>query len=147
MNIFRKPSFDPLRLAKRENRRDDGYLWYAVEPAVMYPAVIRRIQQAMLISDPPPELLEHYPAPGSDPRSVATGYLEMAWSLPAVAFEYALRERSSFTNQIEISQRAQALSLARLWFTQALKEAVAASRHQPASIGLHILKDERYRLS
>jgi hypothetical protein len=137
---LRKPDYFVLRYAKPEKRNDPQYKWYAFEPNVIYPVTVKRIQEVVASREIPGELVDSKPTPGVDPYSVAINYANWAKALPDDAWTFALKTRDSFILPQEITLRAEALNLARLWFTQALSVAVGEA------VGVHILNDERYKL-
>jgi len=141
LKSFRKPKWFVLKYAKVEKRPADRvYKWYAFEPGVIYPATVKRIREVIDSGEIPEELIDNRAMPGVDPRSVAMAYASQAKQLPNAFWEYALQDRGDFEDPIVIAIRAEALTLARRWFTQALSVAVGQA------VGVHILKDERYRL-
>lgn len=130
-----------LSLATPEKRDDDkGYNWYAVDPAVVYPETVKRILDVLQSGELPQELVDDKAPVEIDPRSVARQYLAEARSMPEKAWEWSLTDRTEFKDPEQITARAAALELARRWFTQALHVAVGGS------LGVHILKDERFKL-
>jgi hypothetical protein len=106
-------SYDVLALCKEVNGN------YGVEPGVMYPATIARIQE-VLAGDAPAELLE--------PDSKAIPWLD-----PVVKRFYDEALAVADWNS------AEALSLARSWFQRALALKVGPP------VKVHYFKDENYR--
>jgi len=141
MNLFkRKPKWFVLKYCQVEKRNDPAYKWYAFDPAVIYPETILRILAVIESGEIPEELVDNQAAPGVDPRSVAFAYANAAKELPAEGWHYALTDRDQFIDPQQITVRANALTLARRWFTQALHCAVGQA------VGVHIYKDDKYRL-
>lgn len=116
--------------------------WYAFDPAVIYPATIQRIKEVVASRDSPipEELIDNQAPPGVEPRSVAVAYVNTARLFPLEAWDWALQDRDLVYDPKQIALRAEALTLARRWFTQALHCAVGSA------VGVHILKDDYYRL-
>ena len=115
-----------LELAKVGELTDDGYVSVRVEPHKIYPPTIAHIMGVLESASPPDGALrQEYDA---------------ALALPDEAWDYALAgaETADIDNAREL--RAQALEIARRWFTEMLHRAVGAPMH------LHILRDERYTL-
>lgn len=129
-------AFDPLKLCQPEERAD-SVPWYATQPAVMYPATIARIGEVIASGEMPPELVGSS-NPEADPMAAAREYRLQARRLPAEAWKLAAAPAPSDPEKRRV--RAEALELARKWFTRALKLAVGKS------LGLHILKDPGFRL-
>lgn len=100
------------------------YTWFAVQPAELYPATLAHIQKVLEGQRPP------------DPLGM---YFDAARRLAPAAWAAAELERAACPVDL-LAVRAEALEIARLWFTEMLHQAAAGP------IGLHILKDERYRL-
>ncbi len=142
-NLFKKKpkAENPLsKLAEPEKRADETYKWFAVEPAVIYPRTIARIQECLKTGELPQELVQPAVDVGPDPRSVAFDYLSRARAIPYEAWAFATvsKERTPLDKQ---KMRAEALNIARLWYTQALH---VANDMQP--IGLHIKSDPDYKM-
>jgi hypothetical protein len=118
--------YDVMAYARREKREEDlGCEWYAFLPSEIYPATLARIYQARNEDEAPEELID----PKSPlPKGIAEYYQNRARSFSDEAFELNTEEREAL------------LELARLWFTQALHVRV----ERP--IGVHILKDDAYKL-
>jgi hypothetical protein len=117
------PLFDAKSLVKIEERPRPGHVWFACDPGIIYPAVIARIREVLKSGEFPNELVDLNTPPEADPRGVARTYLTIARTIQPEAFKWALQEHDRFYSNytdIEIVRRAQALELARLWFTQAL---------------------------
>lgn len=112
--------FDAKLLTKPEKRPGSGYSWFECNPEIIYPQVIARILEVLKSGEFPNELVDNNSDFDVDPRSVARLYLSDARKIPAEAWKYALQPRDKFQDQEKIIMRAEALHLARLWFTQAL---------------------------
>lgn len=124
---------DPLSIAIEETRANDqGYVWYAVDPNEMYPETMEHILGVLSSAEPR--------------NQVTTNLLQYTFRAMALsaaepsAWGWALQPRASFTDARMIGMRAEALEIARLWFTEMLH----AANNVP--IGVHILKDERWKL-
>lgn len=129
--------YNAAALAEREKQSGDNRLWYIVNPHEIYPATIERIQE-VLQTGQAPELVD---PTSTAPNGVESLYIQEARSIPESAWRWALEDRGNFTDPKTIALRAQALDLARRWYTQALHVQVAGQ-----SMGLHISGDSRYRL-
>ncbi len=116
--------YDVMAYARRENR-PDHFEWYAFLPSEIYPATILRILEVRRSGEIPEELIDEH---SIAPHGVAMDYMKRALAIPEDAFE------------LNGADRGAVLELARLWFTQALRVKVGKP------IGIHILKDEAYRL-
>lgn len=143
MDIFKIATEDKER-NKRQNERN----WFNVDPATMYPAMIEFVQA---------QLAEGKQGDGI----IRSQYYPAAQALPAEAWALALMPRDEVTRKADIEARANALEIARLWFTELLHRALrwqAAGMadgkfwhtEPPAEaavpLGLRIVKDERWRL-
>ena len=115
---------DVFKIAKQVER-DDDRVGFEVEPREMYPEAIAHVVEA---------------TGGPRPGGVLGTYWDRAKQLPPAAWELALRTRDECDAE-QLAARAEALEIARLWFTEMLH---AAINHKP--MGLHILKDELWRL-
>ena len=139
-------TYDILSLVKIEKRDDpDGRTWYAVDPDIVYPATIKRIQAVLKSSEIPQELVDPASPIEVDPRGVARLYLSDASRVPADAWKLALIPRGEFDQDSPaLGDRAFALEVARRWFTQALHVQTGGNG---SGMGIHILaKDKAYRL-
>src|SRR3989337_2387695 len=121
MDLFKKrPKFFVLKYARVEKRPADKiYRWYAFEPHVIYPATVKRIREVLASGEIPEELVDNQAMPGVDPRSVAMAYASSAKQIPGSAWGDALVDRGDFEDPLQIALRADALTLARRWVTQA----------------------------
>ena len=114
-----------FEIAVRVDPTNEGFEnRFDIDPAKMYPATIAHIvgvleKQAM----PDGALQQEYPK---------------AAALPAAAWEAALVSKDECTPE-EIGVRAEALQIARRWFTEMLHRAVGGS------LNPHFTKDEKYR--
>lgn len=136
--------YEIMSMVEQEKRADPAQAWFAVHPAVVYPKTIERIQEVLANGGLPQELVENHAPEEVDPRGVARLYLSDARKVPAEGWGLALRDRSEFNYQDDpekLDARAQALEVARRWFTQALHTA-----NDGKPIGVHILRDLRFRL-
>lgn len=134
---------DVLQLVTEEEREDAGRTWYAVDPAVMYPAVIERIRQVIDEEIVPPELVDALDSltPGIDPTAAALRIVNRCKKVSSAAWGNALKPRSDFgsASSKDVVERAEALECARAYFTRALKK-------QVSPLGIHILNDPAYKL-
>lgn len=110
----------------RPEKRDDGRLGFVVEPGEMYPATVDHIVTRLKVQ--------------ARPGGALTVLYDQASQLPVEAWQWALRPLADCPAGAR-EARAEALEIARLWFTETLHQAVSQQ-----AIGLHILKDETYRL-
>jgi hypothetical protein len=140
-------SYDVLdfcKVAERPDMKAVGYEPFAFEPAVIYPATIARILEVLADGSLPTELIDKNLNPDVDPRSAALMHRSRIKAIPEEAWALALKPRSEFADSPDdaalLGIRADALEAARLWFTRALKNEVGKP------VGVHILKDEDYRL-
>lgn len=118
-----------FEIAEIETRPGADRPWFRVAPAELYPTVLRHVADVVANGTRPPEPL---------------GVLfDRANELPYNAFtELATLPFGDKIKNDEALRwtRAQALEIGRLWFTEILQTAVGGA------IGLHILKDEDWRL-
>lgn len=132
------------KVAQRADMKAAGYEPFVFEPAVIYPATIARIKQVLKDGSLPTELIDKNLNPDVDPRSAALMHRSRIRAIPEEAWDLALKPRSEFTDSPDdaglLVIRADALEAARLWFTRALKNEVGKP------VGVHILKDDDYRL-
>ena len=126
--------YKPLNLCAPEERGDDSYSWFSAEPGKIYPATIARIKEVLESGELPAELVDYNAPAEVDPRAAARLHLGEAKGVKPAAWESAL------TGKPGDPARAEALEVARRWFTQALHVAV----NKP--LGLHILNDPAYKL-
>ena len=141
-------SYQILELCKVSVGRPDmvkaGYAPFTFEPAVIYPATIARILEVLKDGSLPTELIDKKLNPDVDPRSAALMHRSRIKAIPEEAWDLALKPRSEFTDSPDdaalVAMRADALEAARLWFTRALKNEVGKP------VGIHILRDDDYRL-
>ncbi len=138
-------SYDILSLVSIEERDDpERVVWYGVDPDIIYPATVKRIREVLASGEIPQELVDPSSPLEVDPRGVARLYLSDASRVPADAWQLALTPRGEFDEESPaLSDRAFALEVARRWFTQALHVMAGGNG---TGMGIHILKDERYRL-
>ncbi len=129
------PDYDVMQYAAPEDRSDER-AWFSFTPDQIYPYTLRRII-AVRLGAAPDELID--PA-SAVPNGVALSYLAMAKEISEQALYAAMVPKSDCRPWV-IDERAKALNLARLWFTQALHV-----RMHGTPIGVHILKDDAYRL-
>lgn len=125
---------DPLSLVNKEERADDGRTWYTCNPEIIYPAVIARIQEIISSGELPDELVDHKGNVEIDPRGIARTYASRAKALPLQSWDYALQARDKIQDAQVLAIRAEALNLARLWFTQALHVSVGGNG---TALGMH----------
>jgi len=115
---------DVLKLVKEEKREDgDNRQWLAVDPAVVYPAMLDYFTRAL--KDP------------TVAASIPGQYRPRVVSLSMGAITMAGQKTKPDTRE----GRAQVLDLARLVFTELLHVAI---EHKP--MGIHILKNEAWKL-
>lgn len=151
--------FDPLKLAKREDReqRDrQGYdLWCVVDPEVMYPAVLAAIQEGK--QKPTEERHQLLVAQARGMTQALADALLPAGVREETASEEVTRggkllKRRDVKVKIPVppaetlpaerrAARANVLEIARLWFTNELHHAI-----EQTPMGVHILKNVRWKL-
>lgn len=139
--------FDIVTEDVERNQREKERNWYIANPTDLYPAAIAYIQS---------QLAEGKQGDGI----IRSQYYPAAAALPVRAWQLALMPRSEVSAK-EIEVRAQALEIARLWFTELLHRALrwkAAGVESPvlwaseppaaaiAPLGLRIEKDDDWRL-
>lgn len=141
-------AFDPLGIAQVEERPDlPGLTSYAAAASDIYPAVIARIREALETGEIPLELVDQNPPTGVSREQGALLYLSAARRVPEAAWSDALMPRSHFAEAEteRIAARAEALEVARRWFTRSLHLAFGGGR-----INLHITtagdEDRAFRL-
>lgn len=152
-------SFDPLKLATREEREQrgrQGYdLWFVVDPDLMYPAVLAAIKAG----DQKPREDRHVQlvAQARQMTQALADALLPARHVEKEADELVTRDGQVLkARKVKVkvalpvaselpperrAARAHVLEVARLWFTNELHHAV-----EQKPMGLHILKNERWRL-
>jgi hypothetical protein len=143
MNIFEIITEDTER-----NQREGERNWYTTNPNALYPAAIEYIQDQLD--------KERY-----GDGVIRSQYYPTAAALPAKAWSLAMIPRDEVTETTEVELRAQALELARVWFTELLhralrwkaagveSEAIWGSEPPAAAqapLGLRIKKDDAWRL-
>ena len=138
--IIGKP-FSALELVapdpEAEARHADGSTWYKIEPGRVYPAILRHIEEAL------------------DREAVAPdGALAPLWSaagrLPREAWQWARIPKHRCPAE-DAPFRAQALEIARLWFTELLHREHSGTLHPREGeamrpLGVHILRDDDWKL-
>jgi len=114
---------------ERERVLAQPYTWYETEPHRMYPPTIAHILEQLQTKDRPGD------------RALRRFYDE-ARRMPAEAWLYALEPYSPGASEAYLLARAQALELARKWFSRELTLATGTR------VGLHIKRDPegRYKL-
>jgi hypothetical protein len=92
----------------------------------LFLGVIKRIRYVLATKGlVPAELIDIEPANEHvDPRQAALHLLDAARQLPPQAWILAFKERDLLTDPEAIELRAKALTIARLWFTRAIKNRV-----------------------
>ena len=119
--------FNIFDLTTVEDRPDNpDTAWFAVDPAVMYPAMTTHITEIIQSGRSVPQNLEQY-------LSRAKKISSAAWGATSVA-------RSDVSDDLVVG-RAEALECTRLWFTAMLHAAIGM-----VPMGVHILKNEDWRL-
>lgn len=118
--------------------------WFTCDPEKIFPAVIARITQVLEDGEFPQELVDNNSQSEIDPRGVARQYLARAKKINPEAWQWALQDRGIFYKQEPIKERAAALDLARLWFTQALHVQVGGDG---TPLGIHWLNRPAFRMS
>lgn len=139
-------AFDPLQIASVEDRPDLPELnTYAVAASELYPPTIARIGEVLEAGGIPQELVDPDPPIGVSREQGALRLLSNARRVPAGAWEDALVSRDEVNGAERLEARAQALEVARHWFTRALHMSTGGG-----GLNLHILnngpEDAAYRL-
>lgn len=141
----KKPAFDLGAFSKTRKHPVLGE-YFELTPAEFYPAMVAHIREAIQSPDLPAELVDRDVNPQIDPLLAARRYYNYAKRIPEGAWSDALVPLAVLLSKPHIDiikrvrQRAEALELARLWFTRAAKNQAGRP------IGIHILKDENFRL-
>lgn len=130
--------FRAMELVEIELRPNDPVIWYRIWPGRLYPAMAAEVQRVLEAGE------------AGRPTGALVTLWEAARSLPREAWGLALNEKR-FCAVPEVALRAQALELLRLWFTEMLQREHAGIPHPAegeamAPLGLHILRDEAWRL-
>ena len=122
---MRVDMLDVFSIAIPEARADD-YQWFIVAPSALYPAAVAHVNA-----------MRHQPRP----QGALGMYWDDAQSIPEPVWGYALCSLADIADSpLARANRARLLECARLWFTEMLHAAVGAA------IGVHITKDEHWRL-
>lgn len=116
---------DILRIAKQTEVDAEGRTWFEVKPAELYPATIAHMRGVVETGQAPQGALRQE-------YDKAVTFNADDWALAEMAF-------ADVTPEIR-ARREVVLETARRWFTEMLHQIAGGS------IGLHILKDERFRL-
>lgn len=128
---------------KNERGKIIGYSHqFKAEADVIYPAMIE-------------EILDTIKDGGETARSIVRGarldktpifsqYLPRALRVPAVAWEMALQEITDDMSDESLEMRAEALTVARLWFTELLHCSV---HNEPMIFRIISKPDKKYRLT
>lgn len=142
----KQSKYDAKSLTTDEDRpKDANRSWFAVDPDVIYPVTISRIQEVLAADVYPEELSDPATDPRIDSRSAGKIILNDAKRVSEEEWDNALKHRQSFDGIKDIRKielRAFALDVARRWFTQALHVQVGGDR---TPMGLHILENKRYK--
>ena len=117
-----------FELVEEQHRPNDPKVaWFQMEPGTVYPVVIAHIQ----------DVLE---TPGFTPPDHLGRHFGDAKKVPDEGWEAALKAKDDVPPELH-QARYDALECARLWFTASLHAAIGG-----AKMGLHITKDEQWRL-
>jgi len=134
--------YNPYDLCeKSENQEPEAEMGtrFEIEPSVMYPATIDRIVDVLAFGKVPLELMDLHAVFGVNPLAAAEQLITRARKVPAWSWQDALAPKDEVGPGPRIADRAEALEIARLWFTQAMQV-------KEGKVILHILRDERFRL-
>lgn len=115
-----------LNFAVEVKAHQPGWRRFEVQPSEMYPAALADLQDAIRENRAVGSALSIY-------QGQARGLGQEAWEL-------ALVPRDQVTSRAAITSRAQALELARLWFTEHLHQSI------DSALELRILKADDWRL-
>lgn len=150
LRIFGKDNkergWNPEDYARRRVDLQVGEYW-EIEPGTFYPLMIAYIRQAIQSEDLPAELIDRQVKAQIDPLLAARRYYnnarriqEVAWGDALVPLQVFLEKGPDAHWLTRMEQRAEALELARLWFTRAVKNL------SDRPVAIHILCDPDYRL-
>jgi len=150
-----------IRSLVTEVEDEDSTFDFIVDPSVMYPAMIEEILEiiesgdirsatqvlgdravADLPEDYPPQVKAAVRDWATDRSPIVRMYLPKALSLPEDAWESALSSASDDMPAEQRSARAEALEVARAWFTELLHVSI---EYKPMSIQI-LAGDYTYRL-
>ena len=124
-------------LVEVEDRGIEDRTFYAVDPAKVYPKTIAEIKRVLEQEELPPRYIQ---SGGEIRDNPLLRLFRMAKEVPVQAWDHALEPGDTYPPKAR-EQRRKALELARLWFTEVLHQET-----DYAPMGVHVLKDERYRL-
>lgn len=120
---------DALSIAKRQDDTEDGRKSFEIHPDNLYPPAIAEVRaevaKNLRLRDVPEHLEHHYPR--------AKRVSDAAW-------EAALKSKKECPPEL-VEARAEALEVARLWFTAELHQAI-----EKVPMHIHILKGEKWCL-
>lgn len=126
--------------------RENGVLYLSIDPAELYPKVIKRIKECMARDEAPAELVNSDPnVEGAAKHQPALDTVAAARQLPVEAWDYALQSRDDFAQDFpggnqekwkafgasqekidewnKILWRAAALEIALGWFQKSIRHA------------------------
>lgn len=119
---------------------------FVVDPAVMYPTVVKHVRERKHQSR---VTMREALAGRVDPNAVVTPEFEqLHLRLQRISdedFELALAPAQEVPKK-KREIRAEVLEVARLWFQRQLHIEVNAGRKKPLPIHIHIMADDRFRL-
>jgi hypothetical protein len=116
-----------LQYAALEEREGDDRSWFSVQPGEVYPAALEELADAVQSGQAP-----------KDPP-LASLYARAA-ALGPEGLRLGTEPRDALPDEL-VPVRAEALEIARLWFTEQLHQAV-----EGRPIGLHIARDDAWKL-
>jgi hypothetical protein len=128
---------DALAMATPEERAGFSRPYYAVDPGEFYPATVAAIKAQLETGKTPPRYIQ---AGGEIRQNPLVELYQRATKVPEQSWDHALEPGDNYPPKARANRR-EALEVARLWFTETLHQQL-----DYAPLGLHILKDERYRL-
>jgi hypothetical protein len=150
-----------VRALVTEVEDDDSTFDFIIDPDVMYPAMIEEILEVIesgdyrtavemmgdkavadLPEDSPPQVKAAVRSWATDRSPIVRMYLPKAMTLPKDAWEAALAPASDAMASEQREARAEALELARMWFTELLHVSI---EYKPMSIQI-LAGDYTYRL-
>ena len=131
-------SIDALSLTEREERPGEPDRHFrSVKPGDAYPKTIAHIRERIANAAPPDRYISVGGSIRENPLLTLYG---RALEVPAQSWDHALEPGDNYPPKAR-ANRAEALEVARLWFTEELHQKL-----DYAPMGLHILRDERYKL-
>jgi hypothetical protein len=114
-----------LRIRISEQAASQIRDWFNIDPGDLYPPALAHVKEALAFDKPDGALAQEW---------------DHAQMLPPDIWDRAATEAREDFDDEGLAARAEALEIARRWFTELLHRSVGAP------LGLHVTKDERWRL-